>query len=140
MPGSVCWTVTVSSGEAAASDGLLGEAEIEDLGAAFGRDDDVGGLQVAVGDAGGVGGGHAVGDLDGDVEEFLRTGNGPRSSKAARVSPGTSSLTSEEDAVLVADVVQADDVGMVEGGGGARLLFEAGAAGGVGGDRERAEL
>ena len=69
MPGSVCCTVIVSSGEAARHGGLLGESEIEDLGAAVRRHHDVGGLQVAMRDAGRVRGRHAVRDLHGDVEQ-----------------------------------------------------------------------
>ena len=57
-------------GSPVGTDRLLGQAEIEDLDAAIGADHDVGGLEIAVGDAGGVRGGHPVGNLHGDVEQL----------------------------------------------------------------------
>ena len=47
--------------------GGLGEAEVEDLHHAFGRDDDVARFQVAVDDAFVVGGFERLGHLPGDV-------------------------------------------------------------------------
>ena len=51
--------------------GKFGEAEIEDFGVAASGDEDVGGLDVAVDDAFGVGGIESFGDLNGSVEETL---------------------------------------------------------------------
>ena len=51
--------------------GQLGQPEVEDLDAAVGRDHDVGRLEVAVDDPGGVGPGQPVGDLDGVAERLV---------------------------------------------------------------------
>ena len=51
---------------------------------------------------------------------------------ASSVLPGTYSMTMKSIAVRRLDLVDGDDVRMVEGGGGARLLHEAPAAGLVG--------
>ena len=59
---------------------LLGKAEIDHFDLAFGGHHDVAGLEVAVDDAGGVGGGECPGDLDGDRQRFFEAhafpGNG----------------------------------------------------------------
>ena len=52
--------------------GLAGEPEIQNLDAPVGGQHDVFGLQVAVGNAGGVRGGHPVAELNGDVDELAK--------------------------------------------------------------------
>ena len=49
---------------------MAGEAEVEDLYPSIFGEHDVFGLEVAVDDTGGVGGGEAVGHLRGDVYEL----------------------------------------------------------------------
>src|SRR6202034_1647247 len=51
--------------------GLFGEAEVENFGVAAAGDEDVGGLDVAMDDAGGVSGVEGVGDFNADVEELI---------------------------------------------------------------------
>ncbi len=55
-----------------------GEAEVEDLDEAAVGEHDVGGLEVAMEDAEGVGRGETVGDLDAGGEDELRGWRGPR--------------------------------------------------------------
>ena len=52
------------------ADGLFGEAEIENADAAVAADHDVERFEVAMGDVGGMGGSHPVGNLDGEIEQF----------------------------------------------------------------------
>ncbi len=118
---------------------LLGESEIQNLDPAFGRHHDVGRLQVAVGDAGGVGGGHAFGDLDGEIEEFLDRQR-PALHQGVEGFAGHKFADHVEGAFDLSQVVDADDVRVVEGSGGAGLLFEAGAAGGIVGEGRRQDF
>ena len=103
----------------------LGEAEVEDLDDAVPGDHQVLGLQVPVHDPARVGGGQALGDLGGDLERLLER----RRSAVEQLAHG---LSVDElhrdvgDAVGRADVVDRDDVGMVQGRGGAGLGLEAG--------------
>ena len=102
----------------------LREAEVEDLDAAVPRHEDVLGLQVAVDDPFLVRRGEAVGDLD---RLFDRLAHRQR----AAGKPGPQRLAFEQllddvgRAVVLADVVNGGDVGMVEDAGRARLLLEA---------------
>ena len=84
-------------------------------------------------DAGGVGPGQAVRGLARDVE---RLGQRQRLSRHQRgEAAAVDHLHDDEGAVvLLADLVDGDDVGVVEGRGGAGLALEAGQAAGV---RER---
>jgi hypothetical protein len=97
----------------------LGKAEIEDLDAAVAVDEDVVGFQVAVDDAGLVGGGESVADLDGVAE-------GIGGWKRAREGSAFDILHDEVwQALVVANFIESADVGMVEGGDGAGFAFEA---------------
>ena len=105
---------------------LAGEAEVEDLGSAVFGEHDVFGLEVAVDDAGGVGGGEAIGDLGGDLDQ-------PADGNGLAFQQRTERFAFEEftDDVLLpgfdAEVVDGDDVRVVEGGDGAGLALEAAA-------------
>ena len=87
-------------------------------------DEDVGGFDVAVDDAGAMGGVERVGDFDADFEkafEFERAaGDDVLESGAVEKFHGD-----EGAAVVFADVVDRADVGMVQGGGGAGFALEA---------------
>ena len=87
-------------------------------------DEDVGGLDVAMDDALGVGGVEAVGDFDGEREQrfvFERTsGDELLEGDAVEVLHGEESLVA-----MFADFVDGADVWMIEGRGGASLAAEA---------------
>ena len=104
--------------------GQLGEAEVEDLDAAVARDEDVVRLQVAVDDALLVRGGQAPGDLAGVVDGLpmrQRRGADARAQRIALEQLGDD----VGRAVVGADVVHAEDVGVIERADRARLLLEA---------------
>ena len=97
-----------------------GEAEVEDAGASVGADEHVVGLEVAVHEAGGVGGREALTGLDVDREDL-----GPRTRDRARDGGGAVEPLSQGDALHElhrqehapgddADVVDLDDVGVRE--------------------------
>ena len=92
--------------------GDLGEAEVEDFGVAALGDENVGGLDVAVNDAFGVGGIESVGNLDTEVEEIFqidaRAGDHVLEGLPVKKFHGDESL-----AVVFADVVDGADVGMI---------------------------
>ena len=79
-PGLVRWSESTPRVATVAAEGSacgarvrdLGEAEIEDFGVAAFGDEDVGGLDVAMNDAFGMGGIERVGDFDGEVEEAVK--------------------------------------------------------------------
>ena len=100
------------------------QPEVEHLHVAVGADHDVLGLDVPVDDAGGVRGGERARHLPADVDrrrERLRALD-----ERAQRPPVDELLDDEELAVRrLADFVDGDDVGVVEGRGGARLAQEA---------------
>ena len=91
----------------------LGEAEVEELHPAVARQEDVLGLQVAVDDAGGVGGREALRDLD-------RGGGDGLDRERPAVEPVPERLALEElgdevgDAVVAPDVEDGEDVRVAE--------------------------
>ncbi len=102
----------------------LGEAEVEDLGEAVVRHHHVVGLEVAVHDPGRVGLGEALGDLGPDLEDATR---GHRLAVAHELVERRAQDALHHDvrkAGGLADLVDGDDVRVIEGGRGPRLLCE----------------
>ncbi len=101
----------------------LRQTEVEKLGSGLGEHD-VARLQVAVQDAMAMGLGQRVGDVDG-VAQGLREG------KRARREPLREALAlqvlhdQEVDAILLANVIEGADVGVIQGRDGAGLALEA---------------
>ena len=117
----------------------FGQAEIENLHETLGGHHDVLGLQVPVNDARCVRLGEAGGDLRADRKRLLRR------QRAARQELAETRAVHElhgdpRHAVREAHVVDRDDVGMVQGRGGARLLLEAAQTLFVRGHRLRQDL
>ena len=102
---------------------VLGDAEVEDLHQPVRAHHDVLGLDVAVDDARAVRGRKGARDLHGDVERL-----GKRQRLAVHEPPqrrAFDELRGHEAALVpLADLVDRDDVRVVEGGGGERLLPE----------------
>jgi hypothetical protein len=86
-------------------------------------DEDVGGLDVAMHNAFGVGGVESVSDFDGDIEEAVEFARLTADEVSER---GAVEKLHDDDgfAVLIADVVGGADVGMVEGRSRLRFPFE----------------
>jgi hypothetical protein len=103
--------------------GNFGEAEIEDFGVAAFGDEDVGGLDVAVDDAFGVGGIESFGDLNGNVEETLEF-NWLAIDDVLEGGSIEEFHGDEGATVFFADVVDGANVWMVEGGGGLRFTLK----------------
>ena len=102
----------------------LGQAEVEDLHAAFAGEEDVLRLEVAVDDALVVRGREPARDLDRVVDRLARRHRRPVDSRAERFA--LEQLGDDYGAPSWrADVVDREDVGMVEHPGGARFLLEA---------------
>ncbi len=102
----------------------LGQAEVQDLGLAPGGHEDVGGLEVAVDDALGVGRLEGVGDLGPELQQRLEV-EGP-GSDPLRQGLALEQLHGDEVLTLVGvDGVDGADVGVVEGGGGPGLPLKA---------------
>jgi hypothetical protein len=103
--------------------GDLGEAEVEDFCVAKGRDEDIGGLDIAMDDAFAMGGVQTVGDFCGEFEKLIRW-------KRAAEDRVTQSLAlqplhhDEVVAVHMANFVDGADAGMIQGGGGASFALE----------------
>ena len=93
--------------------GQLREAEVEDLDAAVSGHEEVLGLQVPVDDALLVGGGQALGDLGGVVDGLAR-GEAPSGELRAQRLALEQLLNDVGSAIVLADVVDDRDVGVVE--------------------------
>ena len=125
MPRCVSWRIGFFDG--------LGETEVEDLYAAFAGDEDVVGLQVAMGDVFAVGGRQAMRGLDGVIDGFAMRKGAARQNCAQGLAFEQFGHH-ERRAVVLADVVNAENIGMIERGDGTRFLLEAPQAIGIGGE------
>jgi hypothetical protein len=92
----------------------LGDAEIQQLGRAFGRDQDVGRLQVAMDDARAVGGVERIADLASVLQDVVEL----------EWALERFSLDVLHHQIVRADVVQRADVRMIEGGDRTRFALE----------------
>jgi len=100
------------------------QAEIKDFGLATFCDEDIGGFDVAMHDAFGVSGIESFGDLDSQLQYFLKSER--RLMDVSAESFAVDEFHGDEGAaVLFADVVDGADTGVVEGGGGAGFAAEA---------------
>ncbi len=106
-----------------ASGGEFGEAEVHDFCVAARGDEKIGGLDVAMDDAGGVGGVEAVGNLDAPVEEGFdverAAGDFVFQSLAIEEFHGD-----EVAAFEFVNFVDGADVGVIQGGGGLCFALE----------------
>ena len=125
MPGSVIRSGEVIVESVGAPDGIVGRARPKSriFTTPPGRHHDVLGLQVAVDDGARVGRGEAVGDLDRDREERLQRQRAARQ-QLAQALPLDQLHDDVGGLVDLADLVDGDDVGVGDGGGGAGLLLE----------------
>ena len=120
--------------------GQLGQAEVENLDAPVGGDEEILGLEVAVDDPLLVRGRQAARDLARAYSTAFRTGSGPRGAARAASPLRAAPTTTIRRAFVGADVVDGEDVRMIQRAGGARFLLEAAQPVGVGGKRPRAGL
>ncbi len=108
-----------------------GQAEVQDLERPRRVDHDVHGLEVAVDDAPGVGGGDGVGQGHGDLEEAVE--RDAAGLDELRQGLAVDELHGEEARSLgLVDGEDGDDVGMAQGGDGLGLALEEGPPLGVG--------
>ena len=111
--------------------GAARDAEIEDLGRAVGRDEDVLGLDVAMHQARAVGGAEATRDVE-EPGDLLGQGRRGVADEGAQRGALDELHGDERRAVGFPDVVDGHDVRVGEGGGGARLPHHARRGLGVG--------
>jgi hypothetical protein len=103
--------------------GELGEAEIENFGLTFRRDEDICRLDVAMDDAFGVGGVESTGDLHAEIEDGFDVEGLFRDQMLEGVA--LEKFHGDECAIFtLVDVVDGANVGVVESGGGASLATE----------------
>jgi hypothetical protein len=102
----------------------FGQPKIEHLNVAIRPQHHIFGLDVAVDDAGGMGGNQGCGSLDGNVERF---GNRKRLlTQALSQSLAFDEFGTDEVGLShLSDFINGDDVRMIERGGRARFLFKA---------------
>ena len=109
----------------------LRQAEVQQLRPGA-RQHDVGGLEIAMRDVGAMRALHRAGDLQADTQHVVERQRTPaREPRGQRLALETRHHQIQQ-AVVLADVVHAADVRIVEGGDGARLAFEARTQVGVG--------
>ena len=101
----------------------LRQAEVEQLGLAALGHEDVGGLDVPVHDAARVRGLEGVGDLDAEIEQRVEL-EGSRGEAVAQRLAFEQLHGDEGPPVVLVDVVDRADVGVLERGGGARLALQ----------------
>ena len=106
------------------------QAEVQHLHAAVAVDHHVLGLEIAVGDAPGVGRRHGLGQGQRQLEEAVER-EAPLGNHGVEGAALHQFHDQDEQAVDLLDGVQRHDVGMVERGDGLRLALDAGAALGV---------
>ena len=102
----------------------LGQSEVEDLDASVFRDPDVFRLEIAVDDSGIVSGGQSSGQLHAVVQHLAQ----PHRAFTKAIAQGLALQQLGDDvgrAVVLADVENRNDVGMVEGGSGLGFLLKA---------------
>ena len=123
IPGCVRATRVIAALGRVGSDRNLGEAEIEHFDEAVGTEHDILRLDVAMDQAGGVGGVERRRDLDRDVERFVDTHR-----PALQALPKCFAIDELGDEVvqslMLAEFVDRQDSGMVEGGRRQRFAFE----------------
>jgi hypothetical protein len=115
-----------------------GQTEVQEL-RSRGRRHHVAGLEVAVDDTVLVGGRKGVGDLRSDLER-LGQGERPLLQRLGERLAAQVLHHEERLALLLPDVVQRADGGVLEGGDGARLPLEAGAQRGIESELRRQDL
>ena len=117
----------------------LRKAEVQHLHAALVSDHHVCGLQVAMGDAPLVCRANCVGQRNRDVQQLFERHALRRDELGQRL-PLDQLHRQEQDAVLLLDRIDRDDVGMVQRGDGTGLALEPTAALRIGGQRMRENL
>ena len=117
----------------------FGEAKIEDLGLTALGNHDVGGFDVAMDDARGVGHVQGIGDLDGELQQRIQI-QGTAGDLVGQDAAVEVLHDDESAAVLLPDVMDRADVGVIEGGCRLRLALEAGERQGISGHRLREKL
>lgn len=117
----------------------LGKSEVENFDAAIAQDEDIFRLQVAMHDPAIMGGGQAVRDLRATLDGFAL-----RHRATFQHRPQAFAFEQFGDeirrAILLADVIDAENVGMIERGDGTRFLLEAAQAVGITGERRGENL
>src|SRR5579864_8343502 len=116
----------------------LGNAEIENLDQVLFRDEKILRLQVTMDNVLFVRRNQAFGDLQTEIGSVADR-KWPSSQALAEGLPFQKFRDNERHPVVHADVVNGDDVGVIEGGGGARLVLKAAQAVGIFRGRRRSE-
>ena len=142
LPGLVrpARAVTVAAGLVTAADRTdFGQPEIENLRVAAAGDEQIRRLDVAVDDPGGVRRLERVGDLDRERQQQIDLERAPGDAMLQR-RPVEELHDEERAAVLLADIVDGADVGVIQRRRGARLAAESGQGLGIVGEVRRQEL
>ena len=110
-------------GRSRARERHLRQSKVQNFGVAALGDKNIRGLDVAVNDVFGVRGIQRVGDLDGQRQQIFAVHRAPVDAVLQRL-PIQEFHGDERLAVLLANIVNRADVGMVQGGGGLRFTLE----------------